>query len=1005
MKMRKILAFIVALAAVLLLAVGCMPEKTDEGNNNPPETTPPDNQTLVDEANAVSFNEFIIIRSEDADNELLEVTSEFRKKIMTLVSGKAPNIESDKKGESAKEILIGNTNRKTASGLLRTQFQITYRDGKLAILGGSDKSIMEGITYFIENLACKKGVLCAEGYSYTSPRADSYSVSSVTIDGKKQASLPVFDAFEDKEQLGIALDAIESAVGIPCEPVDSVDKAVLVFTTDAKSFGLTENQWALTAKDGKLYVVAATLYGKQDAASYINDLMSGASGDFVFEDKKSNVLTKEEYLSQDRLVVFPEYPEQIRRNYDYKVTVSQGDKSSQIPVYNHTMEYDLHDRGAGGDMYRRFSQFAFSGKQARVDIKVGRDFSSYTVMPSAKQFKTEYKDGVISVFLDKPEYFAVRLDNDDNSIISVFADYPEFPRELPDKNDPNVIWVEGWYEPDKGVLNYDGKTKNKTIYIAPGAVLNARVNFAYGAQNCKVIGLGAIVDPFENIYEYDITFGGSEGGYTMVKLYGYDHLYDGPVILDARTFNITACGNDITVRNAKILSTMMTTDGISLFNGSNYDVDHCFIYCGDNAIVYSTSDDPDKGSVNYNDITIGTTCAAIFPQGHTNDGVLTNIYVFRADAAVINCTLGGKKATHELTVKNLDAIDCTYIPSFFNSHSIGEIDNKTFIFENISLPDTLGVSDGHNIAGKTATHRLISLSNSSSNPYSDNYKVSFKNVYVGTRKVESLDDVEVNNKGKANVITLENDGTYKPAALNRHEVNYDFKGNVYVGLRLLSFNYDTIVEGNDFYLSATEIAEYLRTDAKLTTVEKNGAQYVKASDLVSAGAAKAVEVKNNDLYITPVYNGENLLLPDEGEISYWSEETCFHVDLVTEVEDGDVTYIMKSFKNKNFSGGISRKITNEVKMYGAGTYTLTFEIRGEVSSNVKFAYALDDADTALAIKMRDVSVEPRWNEVEIDIVVSEGDIQADSITFYLRMNGDPDLTYFEMRDIELVKTK
>ena len=92
-------------------------------------------------------------------------------------------------------------------------------------------------------------------------------------------------------------------------------------------------------------------------------------------------------------------------------------------------------------------------------------------------------------------------------------------------------------------------------------------------------------------------------------------------------------------------------------------------------------------------------------------------------------------------------------------------------------------------------------------------------------------------------------------------------------------------------------------------------------------------------------------------------------------------------------------------MYGAGTYTLTFDIRGAVSSSIKFAYARDKAETALAIEMRDVSVEPRWNEFNIDIVVTEGDIQADSITFYLRMNGDVDLTYFEMRDIKLVKTK
>lgn len=1002
MKLRRIITLLVAVCALLLLVAGCgMPDKKDDGNA--PETTPPDNQTLVDEANAVPFSEFVIVYGDGADQELLDTTSDFRMKIMVLVGGKAPDVVTDKKSENEKEILVGNTNRKSASGLLRSQFQISFKNGKLAILGGSDKSVAEGVAYLLENLICKKGVLCADGYVYTSPIGDNYKVTSVSIGGKKQESLPVYDAFESKSLLGNALDSIETAAGIPCEPVDSADKAVLVFTTDAKAHGLTENDWAVITKDGKLYVVASTEYGKQDAVAYIQSLMADASGDFAFADKTAKVMTKEEFLSQDQLVIFPEYPEQLRRNYDYKVTVSQGDKSAQIPVYNHTMEYDLRDRGAGGDMYRRFSQFAFSGKQVRVDIKVGRDFSSYTVMPSAKQFKTEFKDGVISVFLDKPDYFAVRLDNDDNSIISVLADYPEFYREIPSKEDPNVLWVEGWHEVDKGVLEFNGKTKDKTIYIAPGSVLNARIDFAFGAKNCKVLGLGAIVDPFENIYEYDITYGGSEGGHTMVHLYGYDHLYDGPVILDARTFNITGCGNNITVRNAKILSTMMTTDGISLFNGENYDVDHCYIYCGDNAIVYSTNDNPGKGSVNYNDITIGTTCAAIFPQGHTNDGVLTNIYVFRADAAIINCTLGGTKATHELTVKNLDAIDCTYTQHFFSSFKLGT-EEKIFTFENISLPYFLGVKDGHNIAGQTVTNKLVSLSNTDGNAYSDNYKVTLKNIYLAGREIEDLGSVLVNNHGEKNVITLENDGTYTPARLNRHEVNYDFKGNVYIGQRLLSFKNDTIVEGKDFYLSADEIAEYLRTDATLNTVDKNGAKYVKASDLVSAGAAASIETKDNDLYITPVYNGENLLLPDEGEISYFSEETCFHVDLLATGEEDEIIYTLKPFKNQ-YKGGISRKITNEVKMYGEGTYKISFEVRGSDSSILKFGYSSDDADTALKTELRDVAIDNRWEDVEMKIFVTAAEVQADSVTFYVRMDGDTSLDYFEIRDFKLVKAE
>ena len=151
MRIKKIFALAIVFTMLLLAVVGCgMPDKKDDGNA--PETTPPDNQTLVDEANAVPFSEFVIVYGDGADQELLDTTSDFRMKIMVLVGGKAPDVVTDKKSENEKEILVGNTNRKSASGLLRSQFQISFKNGKLAILGGSDKSVAEGVAYFLDNL-------------------------------------------------------------------------------------------------------------------------------------------------------------------------------------------------------------------------------------------------------------------------------------------------------------------------------------------------------------------------------------------------------------------------------------------------------------------------------------------------------------------------------------------------------------------------------------------------------------------------------------------------------------------------------------------------------------------------------------------------------------------------------------------------------------------------------------------------------------------------------------
>ena len=317
------------------------------------------------------------------------------------------------------------------------------------------------------------------------------------------------------------------------------------------------------------------------------------------------------------------------------------------------MEYDASGRGIGGDYYRRFSQFAFSGKQVRVDIQVGFDFSTYTVFPSAKQFESEFHDGVISVYLDEPDYFGIRIDDDDNTILSVFADLPEYPLDVPVKGEPNVTYVEGWMDVENGLLNID--KPNSVLYIAPGAVVNARVNIASKATHSKVIGRGAILDAFSDIYKYDIRNGGTEGtGWKLCMLNAEGTTFDGPILMDARCFNLTTGSTGVTVRNYKAMSSMMTTDGITA-SGTNSTYEHCWIYCGDNGLVISWTKDQ-----KYKDITVGTTCAAVFPQGNTNNIEIDGLFVFRANVGVVNNWYNSpytKEVTSSVTMSNVDCVD------------------------------------------------------------------------------------------------------------------------------------------------------------------------------------------------------------------------------------------------------------------------------------------------------------------------------------------------------------
>ena len=92
-------------------------------------------------------------------------------------------------------------------------------------------------------------------------------------------------------------------------------------------------------------------------------------------------------------------------------------------------------------------------------------------------------------------------------------------------------------------------------------------------------------------------------------------------------------------------------------------------------------------------------------------------------------------------------------------------------------------------------------------------------------------------------------------------------------------------------------------------------------------------------------------------------------------------------------------------MYGEGTYKISFEVRGSDSSILKFGYSSDDADTALKTELRDVAIDNRWEDVEMKIFVTAAEVQADSVTFYVRMDGDTSLDYFEIRDFKLVRAE
>ncbi len=340
-------------------------------------------------------------------------------------------------------------------------------------------------------------------------------------------------------------------------------------------------------------------------------------------------ISTQTFAESSALIIYPEYHERIPKCYDYGVTIHQGNKSETLTVYNrNTSGEQMAYRCFKPDFNRRFCEFAFTG-EVRIDIEVYRDFETYSILPSAKEYRNEFHDGVISVWLNENDTnFMIRLDDDDESILSVFADAPE--DYSIDKDDDSVLYVdEKWYDPDESDILYTLPENIKTVYIAPGSVFYSRL--LVNANDVKICGHGMMLDPYSDLY--DTSTINQQNGKMFLRVEGNNVSIEDIKLLDSQNYNIFLVkGTNHIVDDVKCMSARICTDGITVGSG-NVTVDNCFLYVGDNAIVYSGG----FGYHHINNCIIGTTCAAIFPQHRSPYEMdFNDIYVFRANEGIIN---------------------------------------------------------------------------------------------------------------------------------------------------------------------------------------------------------------------------------------------------------------------------------------------------------------------------------------------------------------------------------
>lgn len=484
------------------------------------------------------------------------------------------------------------------------------------------------------------------------------------------------------------------------------------------------------------------------------------------------------------LVAYPEYPTAIERDGEYEVSVTQGNDTRPLVVYNHCEKSALNGRTRGGDVNRRFCEFAFDGGPVRVDVRVSRDVSCYKVFPARRALKSEFKDGVVSVWLDKPVYFGIQLNDYDKTILSVFADKPETAGDVPRKGAPGVMFVDGWLDATRedGVIEVGKDVKE--IYLAPGSVLNARLRIK--SPGLKMHGRGIVLDPLSDIFRYDQTKNTARG---VITVSAPDVTLDGFKVLDARTFNLLSWAPNTKFLNIKEMASMMCSDGFTN-GGKGLLAENCWLYVGDNALVVSGVD----GAV-YKDIVIGTSCKAIFPQGTNKKVYMENIDVFRADEALIanvyNAVLRRnnkwsemsgtkqkkepgpqdlKHQANEFHFKNLSGIDCTLFAQFFQGRNMGTLP-KTFSFDGCSIPGSTGRAH-YSTIGKKDGVAIDTPNNPNWWLITDNYALTFTNLWIDGVSAE-FPAKAFNNRPVVKVSYAKTDAPREVAlSPDRHEVSW-----------------------------------------------------------------------------------------------------------------------------------------------------------------------------------------------------------------------------------------
>ena len=274
-----------------------------------------------------------------------------------------------------------------------------------------------------------------------------------------------------------------------------------------------------------------------------------------------------------------EGPEQSAR-YDVCVRSADSDVWHNVPV----LRCDVNLRRVQQAAYAEFDM----GSPVVVRVK-SNESASYApiVRPATRQIRTRRVDAqTVEFTLTEPAYLSLEQDGDRDHNLHILVNALLTERHSPDEpqainwvapnsqdvfiRNPRLIYFGPGVHKPKDLPSADIKIpSNCTVYLAPGAVVKARLIVDH-AENVRIVGHGILDHPLRGV---EIT-------------HSHNVLVDGITVLNPAHYTIFGGeSSDLVLRNIKSISARSWSDGIDLMCCRRVTVDNCFLRTSDDCIA------------------------------------------------------------------------------------------------------------------------------------------------------------------------------------------------------------------------------------------------------------------------------------------------------------------------------------------------------------------------------------------------------------------------------------